>query len=290
MRFLVGGCVVLLACGGGNSSPDAAVTGDSVAVDSSNGDDDGDGIPNAADNCPAVQNPNQHDEDGDGLGDACDLCPFSAEPTNVDTDGDDLGDGCDPSTEADEYVIDTFHPILNLAWNKFGTWAEGGDEETFVQSDAAAALADAVATASSVQTAGSIDTRFHLPVPAAAAFSVGVVFRVMEPTPATFQGYTAVLAHAGTTTELRIESWVGGVATTLATTPVAATFDDKAIRLRTVYTAASATATLTIGGTDHTVTATTNTTVITRGLMGLATATTSAKFDGAYITWPDSGG
>lgn len=41
-------------------------------------DRDGDGIPNASDNCPDVANPDQLDTDGDGLGDACDACPNEA--------------------------------------------------------------------------------------------------------------------------------------------------------------------------------------------------------------------
>ena len=47
-------------------------------------DHDGDGIPDASDNCPRVFNPirpmdhgAQPDADGDGLGDACDACPFA---------------------------------------------------------------------------------------------------------------------------------------------------------------------------------------------------------------------
>lgn len=35
-------------------------------------DADGDGVPDAADNCPAAPNPDQADRDGDGAGDACD--------------------------------------------------------------------------------------------------------------------------------------------------------------------------------------------------------------------------
>ena len=42
-------------------------------------DSDGDGVPDARDNCPAVANADQRDTDGDGIGDACDPCP--ADPT-----------------------------------------------------------------------------------------------------------------------------------------------------------------------------------------------------------------
>lgn len=38
-------------------------------------DADGDGIPNASDNCPSIANPDQVDADGDGIGDACDPHP-----------------------------------------------------------------------------------------------------------------------------------------------------------------------------------------------------------------------
>jgi Thrombospondin type 3 repeat len=41
-------------------------------------DTDGDGIPDASDNCPTVGNPTQADKDGDGIGDACD--PLDGRP------------------------------------------------------------------------------------------------------------------------------------------------------------------------------------------------------------------
>ena len=49
----------------GMVSPDASITADG----------DGDGIADAADNCPSVSNADQADSDGDGAGDACDEAP-----------------------------------------------------------------------------------------------------------------------------------------------------------------------------------------------------------------------
>lgn len=63
-------------------------------------DTDGDGIPDLADDCPAVADPEQFDGDGDGVGDACDRCPTVVDPGQADRDGDGVGDACDvcPST------------------------------------------------------------------------------------------------------------------------------------------------------------------------------------------------
>ena len=56
---------------------------------------DGDGVPNAIDNCPLLPNPGQVDTDADRVGDACDNCPLTVNPDQLDTDGDGHGDVCD---------------------------------------------------------------------------------------------------------------------------------------------------------------------------------------------------
>ncbi len=76
--------------------------------DSDDPDSDGDGHPNASDNCPDNYNPRQDDLDGDMLGDICDmnrdgdawyndvdLCPDVYETSQDDRDNDGIGDPCD---------------------------------------------------------------------------------------------------------------------------------------------------------------------------------------------------
>ena len=47
---------------------------------------DGDGVPDATDNCPSDSNANQADGDHDGIGDVCDRCPNDAQ-NDIDKDG-----------------------------------------------------------------------------------------------------------------------------------------------------------------------------------------------------------
>jgi len=58
-------------------------------------DNDTDGIPDYADNCPENYNPSQTDTDNDTIGDSCDNCPDDTNPTQEDTDNDSIGDACD---------------------------------------------------------------------------------------------------------------------------------------------------------------------------------------------------
>lgn len=58
-------------------------------------DDDGDGVPDSADNCPSRYNPEQDDIDEDTIGDVCDNCPFQSNVDQSDLDDDAIGDACD---------------------------------------------------------------------------------------------------------------------------------------------------------------------------------------------------
>ena len=64
----------------------SSTASDVLTIASSQPDGDGDGVPDAEDNCPSVYNPTQTDTDGDGEGDAC--------------DSDDDDDGWDDTDEA----------------------------------------------------------------------------------------------------------------------------------------------------------------------------------------------
>ncbi len=84
-------------------------------------DTDGDGLPDANDNCPTTPNEWQRDADQDGLGDVCDSayvydsdldgvddaadnCPYRNNPAQEDLDGDGLGDLCDADIDGDKRV------------------------------------------------------------------------------------------------------------------------------------------------------------------------------------------
>jgi Ca2+-binding RTX toxin-like protein len=85
-----------------------ALIAEYLPVAAPEGDEDGDGVPDGLDNCPATPNPDQADGNLDGIGDACqsadqdedgivdasDNCPTIYNPEQTDTNGDGVGDAC----------------------------------------------------------------------------------------------------------------------------------------------------------------------------------------------------
>jgi hypothetical protein len=75
-----------------------------VRFDGPASDRDGDGVPDATDDCPMVADPDQRDEDGDGIGNLCDNCPATPNASQANADGDGVGDACDPEPGAPDHI------------------------------------------------------------------------------------------------------------------------------------------------------------------------------------------
>jgi hypothetical protein len=63
-----------------------------------------------------------HDEDGDGIADGCDICPADPDPMQADDDGDGVGDACDPHRSAPGDHLVFFDPFetTDPAWTSVG--------------------------------------------------------------------------------------------------------------------------------------------------------------------------
>ena len=78
---------------------------------------DGDGVPDAADNCPSTSNADQADADADGSGDACDPTPQGTTPPQITTPGPITADATSPAGAAVTYEASANddldpHPVL----------------------------------------------------------------------------------------------------------------------------------------------------------------------------------
>jgi hypothetical protein len=95
-----------------------------------------------------------HDEDGDGIADGCDICPADPDPMQTDDDGDGVGDACDPHRGMPGDHLVFFDPF------------ETSDPRwTSVGAGAAWLIANGVATQSAMPTGYLIlkDRTFHNP-------------------------------------------------------------------------------------------------------------------------------
>ncbi len=70
-----------------------------------------------------------NDEDGDGVVDSCDMCPADADPLQADGDGDRVGDACDPhpAVIGDRILFFDGFTASVAGWNqRVGTWTVAG--------------------------------------------------------------------------------------------------------------------------------------------------------------------
>lgn len=148
------------SCSSGSRYADSAGAMASECVDVSSGvDRDGDGVPDAADNCPDVANPDQGNEDGDMFGDACDPCPPLANNTPTDPDNDGV---------AHLILFEGFHHGVPAGWTiTGGTVAVSGDSLVITPNAGAVAVLSTPFTATTAITVSAGVSPVTLPLPAA---------------------------------------------------------------------------------------------------------------------------
>jgi hypothetical protein len=115
-------------CGSGICNLTTA-DGNGVCI-ASDGDVDGDGLPNGKDFCNQGAG-GAYDEDGDLIGDDCDRCPIARPLAAPDTDTDMVDAPCDPDSavNGDRIVLfEGFNGAIPSTWKSVGTWEIRGGE------------------------------------------------------------------------------------------------------------------------------------------------------------------
>jgi hypothetical protein len=145
---------------------DAAITDD---------DQDGDGVPDSADNCPTVANADQADYDRDGHGDVCDLCPHLASAADPDSDRDGVGDACDPRpglVDKRSYWTSFRDPGEIATWTQSGTWTVGPGGVTQTSSSTPSATLELPGNLNRPYVATTVTPSSSAPIPSAVAITV----------------------------------------------------------------------------------------------------------------------
>jgi hypothetical protein len=158
-----------------------------------------------------------HDEDGDGFPDACDNCPGLPNPDQTDTDGDGVGDVCDanPATPGEHLLV--FAPLTpdDTTFADVGgmPFVHGSDEWTMPDDASESRLQLALAT-------GVVDMFIGIDVLADATQSNAQISALTAHTGDAVTNYTELYDNAGAP-YVAVSRAAGSNASSLSTTPLA---------------------------------------------------------------------
>ncbi len=181
--------------------------------------------------------PGSPDEDGDGIADDCDLCPADADFSTTNSDGDSLPDACDPDSAKAGNVARLFDP-LNAAgsrWSGPATFA-GGEMVLSSTRDLVAASNGGDVLAANLSVEVWLQAAYFLTVRGVPIVGqIGVfVGDAADPVAAT-AGMLCVLTHGAQGSDsLDLYRFSGGTATlrtTIALSPLFATTTTYRLRL-----------------------------------------------------------
>jgi hypothetical protein len=116
----------------------------------------------------------EHDEDGDGISDGCDNCPADSNPSQADHDGDGVGDVCDshPDDAHDHLAFFDGFAQTTDAWVGTGATTWTFDGESAMQSDPTPF--GELFLHGRVFSGATVEIRFTVPVPPTVYTRVGV--------------------------------------------------------------------------------------------------------------------